>query len=338
MICLRWGMTILLLIISLFESRSSGYVTGDYVLINLGIDVLLPLTDTPETPIIPDTSVCAGSDVTIDFPIDEGETLTETILFEDFEDAEVIYTTSIPEFTDGGQDYFIRTDGGNITGESFLNIQGTSYFAAQDINGKGAASAQTLTFSNIDISGLTNLDFSIFIAEDDNGSSENWDAPDFVHITYSIDGGALQNLIWIENDGSITNSAPFIDSDFDGDGDGAEITPTFTQFVAAIMGTGNLLTLTIDMDLNDDGTDIAFDNIQILGDRIVAPCSYNVYDSDPATTGSVLLAESVIMYSINTVVTNTEFYVTKVQDDCESLADRVLVSVQAHRFQWSDAQ
>ena len=135
-----------------------------------------------------------------------------------------------------------------------------------------------MTFSNINISGLTNLDFSIFLAEDDNGSSENWDPTDFVHITYSIDGGVSQNLIWIESGGTTSNLAPFLDSDFDGVGDGAEITPTFTQFVASLVGTGNLLTLTIEMDLNDGGTDIAFDNVQLVGDRVVAQCTYNVYD------------------------------------------------------------
>ena len=158
-----------------------------------------------------------------------------------------------------------------------------------------------MTFSNINISGLSNLDFSIFIAEDDNGSLENWDASDFVHITYSIDGGPIQNLIWIENDGSPTNSAPFVDSDFDGVGDGAEITPTFTQFVASLVGTGNLLSLTIEMDLNDGGTDIAFDNVQLVGDRVVASCTYNVYDSDPASARSMLLAESVTSYSIASI-------------------------------------
>ena len=184
MICLRWGMVILLHIISV--TVSFGYTTNDHTCMDVEVYETLAIAGPPETPMIPDTSVCTGSDVTIDFPIDDGTTITETILFEDFEDDEVLYAVSIPEFTDGGQDYFIRTDGSNITGESFSNVQGSSYFAAQDIDGAGANRNQTLAFSNINISGLTNLDFSIFLAEDDNGSFENWDPSDFVHITYSI--------------------------------------------------------------------------------------------------------------------------------------------------------
>jgi uncharacterized repeat protein (TIGR01451 family) len=343
-------MVILFLIVSILPSNSLDYTTSDYghIHANVCIDENFFILDTDtgstkinnaicaeevstkiltDTPMIPDTSVCIGSDVTIDFPPGAETSIAETVLFEDFEDDEIFYTVSIPEFTDGGQDYFIRTDGSNISGESFLNVQGSSYFAAQDIDGDGASPNQTLTFSNINISGLTNLDFLVFIAEDDNGSSENWDATDFVHITYSIDGGPTENLIWIENDGATSNSAPFIDSDFDGTGDGAEITSTFVQYFAPLMGTGAVLNLTIEMDLNDGGTDIAFDNIQLTGDRVGAGCTYNVYDSDPASGESVLLSESVTSYSITAVSADTTFYVTKVQDGCESPADRVTVLV-----------
>ena len=140
-------MLILLHLISV--TVSFGYTTNDHTCMDVEVYETLAIAGPPETPVIPDTSVCAGSDVTIDFPIDDGATITETILFEDFEDEEVLYTVSTPEFTDGGQDYFIRTDGSNISSENFSNIQGSSYFAAQDIDGDGANRNQTLTFSNI---------------------------------------------------------------------------------------------------------------------------------------------------------------------------------------------
>ena len=65
------------------------------------------------------------------------------------------YTTSITEFTDADTDYFIRTDGSNITGESFSNVLGRYYFAAQDIDGEGASLPVTLILNDVDISGYT---------------------------------------------------------------------------------------------------------------------------------------------------------------------------------------
>ncbi len=180
------------------------------------------------------------------------------------------YTTSIPEFTDGTSDFLTRTDGSNISGAyQVLNPEGSFYFAAQDINGEGAASEQTLTFSGINITDFTHLNFSVLLAEDDKGSDQNWDAGDFVKFEYQIDGGGFTNLLAIENDGNTFNSAPFQDTDFDGTGDGTEVTSTFTTFSTAIAQTGSTLDLRITFDLNGGDEDIAIDNIQITGDVAV---------------------------------------------------------------------
>lgn len=125
-----------------------------------------------------------------------------------------------------------------------------------------------MTFSNIDITNFDNLSFSIFLAENDDGSNEDWDGADYVHITYSIDGGAVQNLLWVESETSGTNGAPLIDTDFDGLGDGTEITPAFAQFTEAIAGTGSSLELTIEIALDAGDEDIAIDNVQITGDAV----------------------------------------------------------------------
>ena len=193
-----------------------------------------------------------------------------TLLLEDFEDGTVNYTTSISEFSDKdvstGYDYFIRTDGSDINGESFANIQGSYYFAAQDIDGEDATLPVYLLFDDIDINGYNTLTFTVFIAEDDASSDEDWDEPDYVHLVYDIDNsGSFSNLLWIENDGSSTNSAPLIDTNFDGTGDGTEITDTFTQFTVSISGTGSVIDLKIIFDLDDGDTDIAIDNVKITG-------------------------------------------------------------------------
>ena len=190
------------------------------------------------------------------------------------------YTTSIPEFTDGTRDYFLRTDGSDITGEAWINTQGSYYFAAQDIDGAGASLPVTLLINNINISGYTSLEFRVHLAEADDGANQDWDNPttgvdDYVHISYDIDNSSsFNNLLWIEPNGTGINNEPSIDTDFDGTGDGTAITDTFTQFTENITGTGSLLDIEIEFSLNAGDEDIAIDNIEIWG--IPAPCPTSV--------------------------------------------------------------
>ncbi|MEM6596801.1 MAG: ExeM/NucH family extracellular endonuclease [Cyanobacteria bacterium P01_C01_bin.69] len=179
------------------------------------------------------------------------------------------YITSTNEFSDGSSDFFTRTDNSNITGAySVTGADGSFYFAAQDIDGEVTDSQQTLTFSGIGISGFSNLGFSALFAEDDSSDgNEDWDAAnDFVRVEYAIDGGVFQNLLAFENDGTTFNTAPLQDIDFDGVGDGPEVTDTFSTFSNAIAGTGDSLDLRFTIDLDSGDEDIAIDNIQITGD------------------------------------------------------------------------
>ena len=190
------------------------------------------------------------------------------ILIEDFEDGTVGYSASVTEFSDGSEDFFTRTDGSNIAGGySVSNIQGSSYFAAQDIDGEGASSQQTLTFDDINISGFTSLEFRIYLAEDDDGSNQDWDASDFFHVDYDIDNtGSFTNLLHVEATGSSgSNFAPALDTNFDGVGNGTEITSAFVQFTESISGTGSTLDLRLTFDLNSGDEDIAIDNIEVYG-------------------------------------------------------------------------
>ncbi len=196
-----------------------------------------------------------------------------TLLFEDFETSNVSYTTSTPEFSDNGFDFFHRTDGSNMNASiTYNNIQGSSYFAGMDLDGEGASLPLTMTFSNINIAGATNLEFSGLFAEDDASDGNNdWDASDSFLVEYRIDGGIYQNLFALANDGSTFNSAAFVDTDFNGIGDGAEITDTFTLFSQSIAGSGNSLDLRFTFALNAGDEDIAFDNITLSGDVSPVP-------------------------------------------------------------------
>ncbi len=193
------------------------------------------------------------------------------------------YTTSVPEFTDGSADFFLRTDGSDITGTyDVLNPDGSFYFAVQDIDGEVPSATQTLSFSGIDIANVTNLSFSALFAEDTaSDGSEDWDLTDNVTVQYQIDGGGFVNLLAFESipNGTSFNAVPAQDTDFDGDGDGAELTDTFATFGSAIAGTGSTLDLEFTFTLNAGDEDIAVDNIQIMGD--MAPTGPTVVLDEP---------------------------------------------------------
>ena len=177
------------------------------------------------------------------------------------------YTTSMSEQTDNDADYFIRTDGSDISA-IYNSPQGSYFFAAQDLNADGMSTPATLSIDDIDISGYTDLEIRIYIAEDDaSNGEEDWDDEDYLHIDYDIDNsGTFLNGIWVENDGSTYNSAPYIDTDYDGVGDGTEITDTFAQFTKSISETGSLMDIKITFgNLDSSDEDIAIDYIEVWG-------------------------------------------------------------------------
>ncbi len=188
------------------------------------------------------------------------------------------YSTSIPEFTDGSKDYFLRTNGNDISSAIYFNnIEGAYYFTAQDIDGEGATLPVSLTFNSVNISSETGLEFGVLLAEDDDGTNQDWDATDYVHFLYSIDGGAWQNLLWIENNGAGTNSAPFIDYDFDGTGEGDEITENFTEYTKSISETGSTIQIKIEFNLNSGDEDIGIDFVRIGTDSNPLPVELTTF-------------------------------------------------------------
>ena len=176
------------------------------------------------------------------------------------------YTTSVTEFTDGFGDFFFRTDGTTDIGSVFEYSNATgSFFAACDLDGEGGPIEVTITFNDIDISGKTNLQFLIDMAEDDDGTKQDWDLGDFTHIAYDIDNsGTYTDMLNFENDGGDTNTEPSLDADFDGNGDGTTpLTDTFTTFSKSISGTGNTIDIRITISLDSGDEDVAFDNVRL---------------------------------------------------------------------------
>jgi hypothetical protein len=204
----------------------------------------------------------------------------QTIIYElDFDSNNTGYTLSYDDSASTDvNDYFRVTDENSIS-EQFFNDE-ANFFAANDIDGiSGSPNAtQTLVISNIDVTGYTNLTFSIDIAEGDDGSNEDWDNNDYFHVDYNIDNSSSENLIWIENDGTQYNTAPYIDLNFNGDGEGTEITDTFTTFTNSITGGGASLTLTLTFRLDSGDEDIAIDNILVKGTASSSSTTYT-YDN-----------------------------------------------------------
>ncbi|MBN1117241.1 MAG: lamin tail domain-containing protein [Bacteroidales bacterium] len=224
-----------------------------------------------------------------------------TLDFETYTGSE--YATSEVEFSDGFNDFFLRTDGSDISSNvEFGNIQGTYYFAAMDIDGEGATLPLELNINDIDISGVLSLSFSIMLAEDDDGTNQDWDNNDSVHIQYDIDNsGIFTDLIWIRNSGTLsgnpltTNTAPSIDADFNGIGDSLVfVTSDFTEFTADIVGTGSTLDIKIIFSLNAGDEDIAIDNIQILEPDITAPIA--TWDPEDAATDVYVYSDLVVEF------------------------------------------
>jgi hypothetical protein len=194
----------------------------------------------------------------------------DIVHFEDFEGSGG-YTTSILEFTDNSNDFFLRTNGTNISPNvNYSNVQGSFYFAAQDIDGEGASLPVFIDLQTIDITGFSDIQFSGLFAEDDSTTlGEHWDTDDYVRIYYSIDGGTYQNLMWFERGVGLT--PPMIDTDFNGIGDGAMITDTFTTHSAMIAGNGSTLDIRIEFNLNGSDEDFAMDSFLFSTTAIPEP-------------------------------------------------------------------
>lgn len=176
------------------------------------------------------------------------------------------YTTNASECTDGTFDYFTRTDGSNI-GDDPTGQEGSYYFAAADLDAGGCpgigSAIGRLDFNDIDIIGCSGLSFEILAASP--SPFEGWDNSDYVHILYDIDNsGTWTNLLWFEGSGG-TNVSTRQDTNFDGTGNGTTLNAAFQNFVAAIAGTGSVIDIRIEFNLNDSGEDFCIDNVRVFG-------------------------------------------------------------------------
>ncbi|NEP06002.1 MAG: Ig-like domain-containing protein, partial [Okeania sp. SIO4D6] len=193
-----------------------------------------------------------------------------TVLNETF-DNDLLFTKSTPFFSDSAQDYFGISDGtnsgdydGNSAPSGIKSYTGFSgnFLTGMDLDGEGASLPVSLTWSGVNIDGLTNLEFSGDFAEffDSPGSVDN---SDYILVEYQIDSGGFQPLLEFrldENEDDGTNGVFKEDTDFNGSGDGTTLGDAAQTFTKAIAGTGSTLDLRLTVSLNAANEDFGIDN------------------------------------------------------------------------------
>ena len=127
----------------------------------------------------------------------------------------------------------------------------------------------SLTWNNLDITGLIGLQFSgQFAHENPPGDVET---PDFLRVSYRLnsDAGAFTNLLWFSRDNAKPDPEPLgVDADFDGDAEGGTaLTLAAALFSVPIPTNGTThtsldLRILMAVDQSGDGA-FALDNISV---------------------------------------------------------------------------
>jgi hypothetical protein len=208
---------------------------------------------------------------------------------------------------DGSGDFFTITDGSDIG--SFYQVSGQDgsfFFAAMDTDGAPCTSlSETLVFDDIDISTFNNLSLAILLAEDKPSDSEfDWDFNSRFYIEVDIDNtGTFTKILQVavsDSSAGSNISQPMIDSDLDGNGDGAEITDIFTEYTASI-SSGNLIDIRLVFEnLAAGDEDISVDNIRII-DGYTPSSTISI--SSPS--GNSTIAPGTTSVNVEWVTTNT---------------------------------
>jgi hypothetical protein len=189
--------------------------------------------------------------------------------------------TASTTFNCGGSpstSYFFRTNSAGISLSSFpyIAFEANKFWAGENIdNGPTCTNLsisplQTITWSNINISGKLGLSFRGLFAAN-NAVPNTWEGTsaaadqDRLIIEYRIDGGAWTKIIAFY--ASTTSNSQTLKLETTGDliGDGADLTYMFAQYNANIVGIGTLLNLRVSFSANNLGSEeLAVDNFRLF--------------------------------------------------------------------------
>ena len=174
--------------------------------------------------------------------------------------------SSVGNPTDGifcDSDRFVRADNiadGSCIGcnTTWSNASGTWVWGGEDLDGTAPCSnqIQTITWSGIDITGRTTLEF-IGLFGIRNGTS--WEADDELKIEYRIDGGALESGFCFSPEFFVLG----LDADCDETVDGSLLSTTLTEHTFSITGTGTSIELIFTANVNGGGEEFVVDNFRL---------------------------------------------------------------------------
>ena len=256
-----------------------------------------------------------------------------SLLIETFEtDGNGSRYTSSPEFdqnttpgtgTATANDHWGRSDGSeisNVTG-AYTNVDGSFFWAGEDVNDDGGNEQlpQTLDFTDIDITGFSNLAFTgLFGAGNENlPGGSNYDAADFVRVEYRIDGSGADPFtsgvcFGFENGGDDFNEPFGLDADCDGESDGVagRLGTALTEYGFNIVGTGSTLDLRISVSVDSGSEEFAFDNIQVTGQGGAVDNPPVVTDSTPADGEAGVAVDADVVINLSEAVDATVNAVT----------------------------
>lgn len=191
-------------------------------------------------------------------------TVKADIIFNvDFETPDVGYTVT-NGFYESSDDYWIRTDGSNITTDrTYSGIQGSWFMAGEDTDKSGTQGYVGLTLNSVNVSGYTDLSVSLLLAAGGNGNI--YEYVDYISLQYSMNSGAFTQIGRFSGDSYSSSSPLKSDTDFNGLGDGIALTNAFQKFTYAIPETGSALQVRIMTSMSASGEAVAVDNFLIEG-------------------------------------------------------------------------
>jgi hypothetical protein len=159
---------------------------------------------------------------------------------------------------------------------NYSNIDGTQFWAGEDLDAgstctnNSQSNTQTITWTGINISGRTNIQFKgLFGAHNPFPSGSVWDnfpgSIDYLWIEYRIDGGAWNRIISFYGDIAGSSGSLTLDTDNDLAGDGLKLSKIFQELTANITGTGTTLELRFTASANGLVTEeFAIDNFRLV--------------------------------------------------------------------------
>ncbi len=221
------------------------------------------------------------------------EAQRSTIYSNSFENCEDEYT-EFGSFSDGSSDYFIRTNSGSASDDDrvkcassiatsgeivFTNTNGF-YYTGEDVD-RSAENPNTsnpgdfgsqqyssgVHFANINVASFSDIEIELNVASAfDTGGGKTFETGDYLKIFVDpVNDGNWQLIGAFEADLGIVYRPLKQDTNFDGNGDGAVITPNFTTFTFDVPDNATNMNIRIEVNSTAGNQEIAFDELSITG-------------------------------------------------------------------------